>query len=113
MNKAQKHVATWQGKEHELSLSGWARLTDKSRTFLSKCIDRADIQGIPADRQMQWAIEQTPCDPKISGSRRRAINSCYPIGKEVRRKRKEEANEAKINCLLRSFGVKTTGPVLR
>ena len=102
MNAPIKHTAVWQGKEHELSLSGWARLTDKSRTFLTKCMDRAAIDGIAHDKLMQWAIEQTPCDPKISGSHRKT-NGIRPQNAETARRKREESNEGRINKLLLSF----------
>lgn len=53
--------AIWKSERKTLSINGWAKLTDKSTTFLRGMMAEAERKGIKGNsKQMQYAIQQVP-----------------------------------------------------
>ena len=88
MNSPIKHTATYKNQERTLSLSGWARVTGKSRTFLNSMLNEASLKGVSDENAMGYAIKQVPGERLYRDANQHRWG-CHS-GDEAARKRNEE-----------------------
>lgn len=100
MRQAHMHTAIFEGTEYTLSQSAWGRLSGRSRNFLVKMMQEAEQKGIPEDKHMQYALEQTPNDPARYGRKRTSPAVLHDSMRKHKEDRAMSKNKKAINMFL-------------